>query len=246
MEEFVYGKNPVKETLKIIKSGVLYILRKKSYDNIQDIIDKAKSKNIEIVYKDDSYFGKNFSDKNHQGISLLIKELHIPKFSEYDFIEYLENSEINKEVILLLDSIKDVGNLGGILRNALLFNVNYVILPKDNSCPVNDVVVKRSSGAALQIKTIYVTNLVRIIDKLKDKGFWIYGADMDGKKLDTVEFPDKTVIVMGEEGTGMRSLVRKSCDEIISIQTNEKLDSLNVNVSSGIILYEVYKKLFFD
>jgi 23S rRNA (guanosine2251-2'-O)-methyltransferase len=240
---YIYGKNPVKEELKIIKSGTLFIQKGMNQSLISDILKKAESKNIEISYVDKEYFKKYFGDKNHQGIVLKINEEFNEQFTEEDFVDELKNSSIQKEIILILDGIKDVGNFGAILRSALLFNVKYIILPKDNSVPVNDVVAKRSSGAVSQLKIVYVTNITRIIEFLKSNGYWIYGADKSGEVISKVNYSSKLAIVLGEEGSGIRPLVKKNCDVIISIPTNDKLDSLNVSVSTGIILYELNSKI---
>ena len=142
---------------------------------------------------------------------------------------------------MILDGVKDVGNLGAILRTSLLFGVETVILPKNNSAPINDVVVKRSAGAVFHLKIIYVTNIVNIIQELKKAGYWIYAADKQGENLPAVSFNDKSAIVFGSEDKGIRALVKKACDVIVSIPTNDKLDSLNVSVSAGIVLYEANK-----
>jgi 23S rRNA (guanosine2251-2'-O)-methyltransferase len=239
---YIYGKNPVREELKIIKAGILYIQKGINPSSVSEIIQAAQSKNIEINYTDKDFFNKNFQEKNHQGIVLKIDAGFNEHFTEADFIEEIEKSVSQEEKIVILDGIKDVGNFGAVLRSALLFDVNYVILPKDNSVPVNDVVVKRSSGAAGLLKIVYVTNITRIIEKLKELGFWVYGADMGGENVSKVRFSSKSAIVLGEEGRGIRPLVKKNCDVIVTIPTNGKIDSLNVSVSAGIIFYEMFVK----
>jgi 23S rRNA (guanosine2251-2'-O)-methyltransferase len=237
--KFVYGKNPVKEKLKIIKDGELYLKDGINKSLVFDIINKAKSKNIKITYLNRDNFQKKFGDDN-QGIVLKIYEEFINDFNEKDIIDLLK--EKNDSTIILLDGIKDVGNFGAILRSALLFNADAVILPKDNSTPITEAVIKCSSGAVFQHKIAYVTNLSRFIAKLKDIGYWIYAASKSGESIVNIKFNEKRAIVFGEESKGIRELVRKNCDMTFSIPTNEKLDSLNVSVSAGIILYEIYKR----
>lgn len=239
-KSYIYGKNPVKEKLKVIDAGTLYIQNGLNQGNISDILEQAKKKNISINYLEKEFFNSNFKDKNHQGLVLELDKSETRSFTEDDFIEAVENIKNDKEVVLILDGIKDVGNLGSILRSALLFGVNYVILPKDNSCPVNDVVVKRSSGATDFINVVYVTNIVRIIKFLKEHEFWIYAADKDGVPLNKVEFSQKSAIIMGEEGRGIRRLVKENSDYILTIPTNEKIDSLNVANAASVILYTSY------
>ena len=105
------------------------------------------------------------------------------------------------------------------------------------------MVIQRFAGAAFKLKIVYVTNLVRIIEHIKEQGFWVYGADMKGEAINTFEYPEKTAFVMGEEGTGLRRLVRETCDQFLRIPMNTKLDSLNVSVSTAILLYDRFVKL---
>lgn len=242
-EKFIYGKNSIKERLKVIKKGVLNIQKGIEISKYIDIIEKAKSKNLNIVYLDKDSFKKSFPTIDNQKIVLKIYEDYTPIFSEIDFLNEIKNKEDIKNIIIL-DGIKDVGNLGAIIRSALLFDIDFILLPKDNSAPINEVVVKRSSGAISFVNICYVTNLVRIMEFLKKNGFWIYAADKGGKFIKNFEFSDKNVIVFGEEGRGIRRLVKEKCDDIITINTNNKLDSLNLSVSAGIIFFELFSRKF--
>ena len=239
-KKYVYGKNPVKEELKIIKSGVLFIQKGLNNESVTSIVNKARSKDIEISYVDREYFNKFFGDKNHQGMVLKIDGQYNERMTEDEFYTEIEKLGDCKETIVVLDGIKDVGNFGAVLRSALLFGVNFVLLPKDNSVPVNDIVIKRSSGAVSFLKIIYVTNITRVLKFLKDNDFWVYAVDMDGENIKEMKFPEKTAFVFGEEGSGIRQLVRKNCDQAVSISTNGKLDSLNVSVAAGIVLFSLY------
>ena len=128
--------------------------------------------------------------------------------------------------------------LGAILRSADQFGVSLVIIPERRSVQANETVVKVSSGAAQYVPISVVTNLSRAIATLKDNGFWIYGADMAGESSYTIDFARRTAIVMGSEGDGISQLVRKNCDHIVSIPMRGHIDSLNVSVAAGILLYE--------
>ena len=141
-------------------------------------------------------------------------------------------------LVLILDGITDPHNLGAILRSADQFGVDLVLIPERRSVQANETVVKVSSGAAQYVPLSVVTNLTREIKTLKDNGFWIYGADMAGEESYSMSFPARTAIVMGSEGNGISQLVRKNCDHIISIPMRGHIDSLNVSVATGILLYE--------
>ncbi|HOJ64791.1 MAG TPA: 23S rRNA (guanosine(2251)-2'-O)-methyltransferase RlmB [Spirochaetota bacterium] len=239
-ERFIYGKNPIKEKLKVVKKGVLNILKDSNLNHYKEIIEKAKSKNIEIVYLDRESFLKFFPDISEK-IVLKIDEDYAKIYSEDEFLNEIENNS-NIKNIIILDGVKDVGNFGAIIRSALLFDIDFIVLPKDNSAPINEVVAKRSAGAISFMNISYVTNIVRVIEFLKKNGFWVYAASKNGKPLKDFNFSEKNVIVFGEEGRGIRRLVKENCDDIITIETNDKLDSLNLSVSAGIILYELRKK----
>jgi 23S rRNA (guanosine2251-2'-O)-methyltransferase len=235
-----YGINPVREQLKVVSSGSVYFCGGKLSPKLKELETKARASELDVIFLGREEFQKRFGEWEHQGIVLESNTTYSFICSEEDFYNELKDIE-NTDTVLLLDGVKDVGNLGAILRSALLFNVKYVVLPKNNSASVNEVVIKRSAGAATQLKIVYITNVSRTLEKLKENGYWVYGADMNGKTLDGKNFAAKTVIVMCGEEKGMRRLLRDNCDEMISIPTNEKLDSLNVFVSAAIILYERFR-----
>jgi 23S rRNA (guanosine2251-2'-O)-methyltransferase len=239
----IYGRNPVKEYLKTIKSGKLLILNSIQQQNpASELIRKALSKNITVEYKDKSELTRIAGTGDHQGVVLSVTDSFNTHFTETDFSEWLNQLDKRATTVLILDGIKDPGNLGAILRSAYLFDADLVILPKDHSASINEVVMKRSAGAAAFVKTLYVTNLVRIIDDLKQAGFWIYGTDMNGQDIKLADFSQRHAVIMGDEGDGIRPLVRKNCDQMIRISTNQKLDSLNVSVSAGIILSDLFQR----
>lgn len=152
------------------------------------------------------------------------------------FCESLEEGQ--KALVLILDGITDPHNLGAILRSADQFGVDLAIIPERRSVQANETVVKVSSGAAQYVPLAVVTNIAREIDVLRDNGFWIYGADMAGEDSYTVKWAPRTAIVLGSEGSGIGQLVRKKCDIFASIPMSGHIDSLNVSVAAGILMYE--------
>lgn len=139
---------------------------------------------------------------------------------------------------MILDGITDPHNLGAILRSADQFGADLVLIPERRAVQANETVVKVSSGAAQYVPVAVVTNLTREIKTLKDNGFWIYGADMNGDSSYSEKFASRTCIVMGSEGDGISTLVRRNCDYIVSIPMQGHIDSLNVSVAAGILMYE--------
>ncbi|MBQ5392118.1 MAG: RNA methyltransferase, partial [Spirochaetales bacterium] len=130
-----------------------------------------------------------------------------------------------------------------ILRSADQFSAALIIVPERRSASANETVIRISSGAAQYVTMSTVPNLARELDVLKEHGFWIYGADMNGDSSYNTRFSKRTAIVMGSEGSGMRSLVRTKCDHIVSIPMSGHIDSLNVSVAAGILMYE-YRRSF--
>ena len=240
---FIYGINPVTEHLKKKSGGVLFIKKGGRNPRIQEIISTARQKKVEISFIPQESFVKFFGEINHQGVVLKLEERIKELLTEKDFLKIIDNDKAGTETLLILDSVKDPGNLGAILRSALLFNVNYVILPKNNSAPINETVAKRSAGALTHINMVSITNISRTMEELKKRGYWTYVADMNGTDLKKADFAPKSVIIMGEEGKGVRPLIRENSDFTISIPTNSKLDSLNLSVSTAIILYERFIQL---
>jgi 23S rRNA (guanosine2251-2'-O)-methyltransferase len=145
-------------------------------------------------------------------------------------------------LILLLDQINDPHNLGAILRTADQFGVELVILPTRRAARETPAVLRSSSGASLYVALCSVANLAGGLDAAKQAGFWVYGADLQGKRLAEVSFAGRVALVMGSEGKGLRRLVRERCDELVRIPTGGHVDSLNVSVAAGILMYEVRRQ----
>ncbi len=156
------------------------------------------------------------------------------------FVERLGEDET--ALVLILDEITDVQNLGSILRSADQFGVSLVILPERRSAQINPTVIKVSSGAAHYVPVARVVNLNREIEYLKGAGFWVYGATLQGESLPAVTFPKRTVIVMGSEGKGISKMTEELCDHLVTIPTRGHIDSLNVSVATAIMLYEVRRQ----
>lgn len=151
--------------------------------------------------------------------------------------------------VIVLDSVTDPHNVGAILRSCDQFGADLMVIPeRHSSSDVNDnqVIARSSAGASAWVPYSVVTNLVRSVQMLKDAGFWIYGADAGGQTLSKVEFAKKTCIIMGSEGSGMAKLLSQQCDQIVSIPTCGKIDSLNVSVAAGVLLYERHRQSIID
>ncbi|OGS26280.1 MAG: 23S rRNA (guanosine(2251)-2'-O)-methyltransferase RlmB [Elusimicrobia bacterium RIFOXYB2_FULL_48_7] len=238
----IYGKNPVLETLKTRPREINKILISKSAsgENIKQIVDMAKAASIPYTFIDIQKLDKLSNFKNHQGVAAMTLA------KEYVSLEdiMLNSKKTDKPVICLLDEITDPQNLGAILRNACFFGIMGIIIPKRNSAGLTEAVAKISSGALEYVPVAQVSNIVYAIDKLKEEGFWIAGADSnDGKPVRGADVPKPVAVVLGSEGTGLGRLVRQKCDFLLKIPPKDSftgnISSLNVASASAIIFYEL-------
>jgi len=203
---------------------------------VKDLAKKSKI-NSELV--DSKKIDQLAGHSKHQGFAAEISNLGF--LSEKDIIPRLKNLTISR--VLILDSIQDPRNLGACLRSALAFEFDAVIINKDGSSPINEYVFKTSVGAILNLNIFYVTNLSRSINTLKDIGFWVLGLDGNGEgSIFSEKFSSKTAVVLGSEGSGIRKLVKENCDHLIKIPISKKVESLNISVAAGIIMYELKKQ----
>lgn len=226
----VFGKNVFLELSNNVKSiRKMYIS-----DNFNDpkIMDIIKKNNINYIRLNNQKMN-HLVDGNHQGIVIDINDYEYANFEEI----------INDDFIVMLDHLEDPHNLGAIIRSCEAAGVKSIIIPKDRSVGVNATVIKISSGAIANVKIHQVSNLINTINKLKEINYFIYGADMIGKDYKTVDYAQKIVLVIGNEGTGLSKLVKENCDEIIKINMQGKINSLNASVAAGILIFGIKKDL---
>lgn len=227
----VFGKNVALEYLnsdkKIYKSFI------QNNFNDYDLINKIKRKNIKVQTLNKFDMDKKVSGL-HQGIILDVEDY---KYADiYDII----NDE--DSLIIMLDHIEDPHNFGAIIRSCEAAGVDGIIIPTDRSVEVNPTVIKTSVGTTEKMKIARVTNLNSTIKLLKDKGYWIFGTDMDGTDYTKLDYKGKTCIICGNEGSGMSKLVRENCDFIASIPMQGEVNSLNASVATAIIVFEAVKQ----
>ena len=226
----VFGKNVAFEYLNSDKK----ILRAYIQNNFNDyeIINKLKKKNINTRTLNKFDMDKKISGL-HQGIILEVEDY---QYASIDDIVTGEDS-----LIIMLDHIEDPHNFGAIIRSCEAAGVDGIIIPSDRSVEVNATVIKTSVGTTEKMKIVKVTNLNNTIKYLKDKGYWIFGTDMDGTDYRTLDYTGKTCIICGNEGSGMSKLVHDNCDFIASIPMKGEVNSLNASVATAIIVFEAIK-----
>ncbi len=231
---YVFGKNVAKELIQNNRKI------KKAYLS-KNMIDSDIQKALQQLNTPISYLNKKELDKlqsgNHQGVIL-----EIPDFKYLTENEMILNLNSNP-FIIILDHIEDPHNFGAIIRTAEAAGVNYIVIPKNRSVKVNSTVMKTSVGALDNVSIVEATNINNTIRKLKEHGVWIVGTDMDNSVIyNDIDYTLPVAIIIGSEGFGMSSLVKKNCDFIARIPMYGKINSLNASVAAGIMIYEVVRQ----
>lgn len=236
----ICGRNPV---LEAVRSGReidrLLVAHGISGGSVAAIIAKCRARGILIKeispQKLDYYCG----GANHQGVAVMFAA---QEYSTPEEILATAAERNEKPFIIICDEIEDPHNLGAIIRTAEAAGVHGIIIPKRRSASLNATVAKSASGALEYMRVARVTNIASVIDMLKEKGIWVFGADMDGNDYTKTDFNLPCAIVIGNEGNGIGTLTAKKCDEIISLPMCGKINSLNASVAAGILMYEVVRK----
>lgn len=235
-QQYVYGKNVVRQLLEEDKKIYEIILM----DGFKDakILNLLKGKKFPVKTMNRHKMDAKL-DGNHQGIAALIDE-----YKMYTLEEVLADIPEGKTpLLLMLDGLEDPHNLGAILRTCDCVGVDGVILGKHRSVALTPTVAKVSTGAIETVKVAQVTNLSRTLQQLKEVGYWVVGADMErAQNYREASYDMPLVLVIGSEGFGISSLVRKNCDFCVKLPMIGKVSSLNASVACGILLYEIYGK----
>lgn len=239
-EHWIYGLHAVEAILKNPKRDVLQLFVS---DNRQDARIKAiiaLAVERQVVAANINKIPASVAHQSHQGVVAKVKPLD--DFQEGDIPWLLQQCQ-DFPLILVLDGITDVHNLGACIRSADGAGVDMIIVPKDKSAPINEVVSKVACGAAECVPMVRVTNLARSLQKLKDAGVWVYGAAGEATQpLYTLDGKRPIAVVMGSEGKGLRRLTRERCDSLFSLPMRGTVESLNVSVATGISLFEINRQ----
>ena len=235
--QIIYGKNAVSEALNSDKEIDTLFAQKGI--TLGNIIPNAKKRGIVVKDVSDEKLTAMCGTPKHGGVAA---ELCAAEYAELDDILAVSEQKGTPPFIIIADEIADPHNLGAIIRSAEAAGADGVIIPKRRSASLNSTVFKTSAGAAAWIKVARVSNLVDTIKTLKKRNIWVYGMEANGTPYDKTDFTGGTAIVVGSEGFGWGRLVRESCDEVLSLPMNGKVNSLNASVSAGILMYEVVRQ----
>ena len=235
----ICGRNPVLEALRSGREiDRLFVAHGTGGGSVTAIIAKCRAKGILIKeispQKLDYYCG----GANHQGVAVMFAS---QEYATVDDMFALAETRGEKPFLIICDEIEDPHNLGAIIRTAEATGVHGVIIPERRSASLNATVAKAACGALEYVPVARVTNIANTSDALKERGVWVFGADMDGDDYTKTDFDTPCALVIGNEGKGIGALTAKKCDAILSLPMLGKINSLNASVAAGILMYEVVR-----
>lgn len=207
---------------------------------IDEIRSHARGKHIETSEAHQPEFRNTAGEAAAQGVVAVVR---VKRFAELDRVLSLPKERNEQGAVLLLDGIEDPHNLGALVRTAECAGVHGVVIPKHHAATVTSTVVKASAGATEHVAIVEVSNIVRTMEALKEKGYWIVGLDASGPEEYTgIDYTTPVAIVVGSEGKGIRRLVKEHCDHLVRIPLRGKIESLNASVAGALVMYEVVRQ----
>jgi 23S rRNA (guanosine2251-2'-O)-methyltransferase len=239
----LYGVNPVMEALRADRRPREIIVAEGVRDQrLRELIELARAKQVTVKRAPRAELDHAVGNDHHQGV---IAHLVAATYADAD--ELIRSISLNAAedppLVLVLDGIEDPRNLGAVLRTAECAGVDGVFIPERRAAGVNETVAKASAGAVEHLPIARVTNLSVLIRELKERNVWIVGTAGDAaREYDQWDWRRPSAIVLGAEGTGLHRLVREHCDALVRIPVRGRIESLNVSVAAGIILYEALRQ----
>lgn len=234
----VEGRNSIYELLKTDKEIDKILVQKDLKDDASKrLINVIKSKKVKVQLVDKYLIEKESDGKRSQGFIAYTSD-----YKYFDIEDIIESAKDKDGFIVVLNEVLDPHNLGSIIRVCECAGADGIIIGKDRSASVSDTVMRISAGALNHVKVAKVTNINNAIDKLKENGFWVYGAELGGESIYKSNLTGKICLVIGGEDSGVKRLTKEKCDAIVSIPMLGKVNSLNASVACGIVVYEVVRQ----
>jgi 23S rRNA (guanosine2251-2'-O)-methyltransferase len=238
----IFGVNPVTEALRAGRpiQRLLMAEQRKADRDVQAILKLAKERGVEVRITTRDALNREAPNGLHQGVIAFVAATEYAQFE--DLLE-IPAKRGETPLFLVLDGVEDPRNLGAILRTAETAGVHGVIIPERRAVGLTETVAKTAAGALEYVPVAKVVNLVNTIEALKKNGIWVAGAEAGGDVVFwEADFTRPTALVLGGEGKGVRRLVRDHCDYIVSLPLMGKINSLNVSVAAGVLLYELRRQ----
>ena len=240
-ENIVYGRNAVRELLKKgTETDKIFVIRSEKSGSLGQLIALAHERHIPVLECDKSKLDKMTDGGVHQGICAVTSSV---SYVDVDDILKIADGKGQSPFIVIADGIEDPHNLGAIIRTCECAGLHGLIIPKRRCATVNGTAAKASAGAVSHLPIAKVTNIPSVIDDLKKRGVWVYGAEADGTPYYNTKFDSATAIVVGSEGAGISRLIREKCDFIISIPMYGNVNSFNVSCAAAVLLCEASRQM---
>ncbi len=239
-KDVIAGRNCVKEALNSGRAiEYVMVARGTKGGAVGNLMALAKEKSIPVKEADSKKLDFMCGGAVHQGIIALAA---VKEYSTVEDIFETAKQRNEEPFIIVLDEIEDPHNLGAIIRTAECTGAHGVIVPKRRSAGLSYTVGKSSAGAVEYVNVARVTNIPNVIDELKERGVWVFGADMDGQDSAKINLSGAVALVIGNEGKGIGRLVRSKCDGILSLPMKGNINSLNASVAAGVLMYDVLRQ----
>ncbi|NLX20038.1 MAG: 23S rRNA (guanosine(2251)-2'-O)-methyltransferase RlmB [Desulfobulbus sp.] len=242
--DLVWGINSVQEALQKDPTTIreITVLRGKTGYRLQQLIDFARAQGVLVRFAGDRLGGVPRHCR-HQGVVARLNAVNV--FPFLHLVHQLDDHTLERpRTILALDSLQDPRNLGSILRSALAAGFSHVLITRDRSAPLTGTVARASAGAVSHLQLYQVGNLVDALNSLKKYGYWIYGTvtDQSAASIYTADFSGQICVVIGSEGKGLRPLVQKQSDFLVTIPMQTSFNSLNVSAAAAVIMFEIARR----
>lgn len=239
-DDIIAGRNAAAEAFKSGRTlEALYIARGQHGGSIGALIARAKEAGVPVKEADPRKLDAMCGGAAHQGV---VAVASVKEYANLDDVFALAKERGEAPFLIVADGLEDPHNLGAVLRVAECAGAHGVIIPKRRSVGLTYAVGKASAGAVEYVPVVRVNSLPAVLDELKDRGVWLYAADMDGEPWCGVDYAGPCAVVIGSEGFGVSRLVKEKCDFVISLPMKGKINSLNASVACGIVCYEVARQ----
>lgn len=234
----VEGRNAVHELLRTDKEIDKILVRKDLEDQASKrLLNIIRSHKIKVQLVDKYVIDKESECGHSQGFIAYTSD-----YKYFDLEDVIDGAKDKDGMIVILNEVLDPHNLGSIIRVCECAGIDGLIISKDRSASVSDTVMRISEGAVNHVKIARVVNINNAIEKLKENGYWVYGAEADGQSIYKTDLKGKVCLVIGGEDSGVKRLTRQKCDGIISIPMYGKINSLNASVACGVVVFEAMRQ----
>ncbi|MCI9575532.1 MAG: 23S rRNA (guanosine(2251)-2'-O)-methyltransferase RlmB [Clostridiales bacterium] len=239
-DDIIAGRNAVQEALRSGRTiDSLYVARGNHTGSLAALIAKAKEQGVAIKEADARKLDFLCGNANHQGV---VAVAAVKEYASVEDMFTLAQQRGEAPFIILADELEDPHNLGAILRTAECAGAHGVIIPRRRSVGLTYAVGKASAGAVEYVPVARVTNMAAAVEELKERGVWVYAADLDGETWCGVDYSGPVALVIGNEGHGVSRLVKEKSDFVVTLPMAGQISSLNASVACGILCYEVARQ----